>query len=517
VYNCEVQDNPSKPFTPTVCGLVLPAPTSQGTRRARAASFSAWVAAPLEASDEKVARTQDTLESEPVHGPFPQRTLPEHGESSVEKTVRFLESPSQRPCELGQCRLSEDDAIQGNNTLDPDEEDADSQQDFGEVRDFADSIDFDNSQLISFEMLTPPSGLRGGNVEICTLRPVRTVQIREESPLSIKHQQRISQSTSCQVTNLTAAPWSPQPSDSFSSSDKSWSMVLPKTAFKTGTGHTSGTSRETGSPQPPPSSPINADSSGPQSSVISRRTVANRHARLIDGAIFTGKHRGPTDPSHRQGDNLYDGEAKGLVVRAAVRQKDSSRHSLIQGVRGIFRKDQQSQQQQRHVSDHKKGHRRTSSLLHNALDRGCDMLSPRPTIANTSPDSAITPHVYTHSWGLDGTFDEVTVLPRSNLNLNKTLPASPGMSGARKASSSRTATPSPKNPGGTPIRPSTSSSVSSGISIASNKQDFRNLTRGLIIEDMSAHRPDLSPVREAEILSPRKYDPRESMPTSVYS
>lgn len=517
VYNCETQDDPSKPFTPTVRGLILPPPTSQSTRQARAASFSACIAASLEASDEHQARARNTLDREPKgHGPHPLHTFLNEGETSVGSTVRFLDSHSQQTPERIRCRLSQGRTPQGNCATDSDEEDADSQQDFEEVQNFADSIDFDNSQLISFEMLTPLSGLRGGDMEICTLRPVRTMQTREESPLSIKHQQRISQSTSCQVSNLTTAACSPLTRDPFSSPDRSWSMILPKTVFKAEAAAGVGDATQTSLPLPLTA----AEPSGATSPVTSRRTVANRHARLIDGAIFTVKHHSFVDPVTRHGDSFDDGRARRSVLRAswsAVRQKESFRHNLIQGVRGVFRKDQQPQRQQQHITDQKKGHRRTSSLLQNALDRGCDMLSPRRKVANTGPDPAITPHVRAQSWGLDGTFDEERGLPRSCLSLNKALPASPSIPGIRKPSPSRTATLSSDQSQGTPIRPSTASSLSSGTSTASSKRDFRSLARGLISEDMGARRPDLSPVREAETLSPRKYDPRESIPSSIYS
>lgn len=514
--NCKKQDDPQRPFIPSVRGLILPPPTSHSTRRARAASFSAWTAAPLEASDERLVRARDTIDSEHKrHGPHPQLTQPDDGKSSVNKTVRFRDFSRQRRPECVRSLSNKDDAPQGSLTTDSDKEDADSQQDFEEIRNFADSIDFDNSQLISFEMLTPPSGLRGGKIEIRTLRPVRTVQNREDSPLSIKHQQRISQSTSCQVSNLPTAAGPPLPCDPFSSPDRSWSMILPRTIFEPEPAVDAGAAGETRSPQPP----LDTRQGGITSPVTSRRTVANRHARLIDGAIFTVKHRGLIDPSSHQGDSPCDSDGKRSVVRAswsAVRQKDP-RHSLIQGVRGIFRKDQQTQPQQQNIADHKKGHRRTSSLLHNALDRGCDMLSPRPTVANTTADSALSPQVRNQSWGLDGTFDEEPGSPRSTVNLDKALPASPGMPAIRNASSSCTTTPLFEHSDGTPVRPSTASSVSSGISAASSKRDFRSLTRGLINEDMNARRQDLSPVREIETLSSKKYDPRESVPSSFYS
>jgi hypothetical protein len=84
---------------------------------------------------------------------------------------------------------------------DSDREEIDSQQDFDEVTRFADSIDFDNSGLISFEMLAPHLGLRGGEMEVRTFRTVRTTP-GDDSPLTVKHKTRISQRSSCQVSNL---------------------------------------------------------------------------------------------------------------------------------------------------------------------------------------------------------------------------------------------------------------------------------------------------------------------------
>jgi hypothetical protein len=246
----------------------------------------------------------------------------------------------------------------------------------------------------------------------------------------------------------------------------------------------------------------------------SRRTFTNRHARLIDGAIFTAKHRGLIDPIGR-GDKKHHGDAKRSVARSswsAARQKESLRHSLIHGVRSIFRKDQQSQQQHQPSSD-RNNHKRDSSLLHNAFDPHSDMISPQATLATSPSYHLSTSHTYNHFWGLDGACDEESGLPRPSLNLNKPLPVSPGNLGTR-TSSSRTGTPLSERFHETPIRPSTASSVSSNLSTASSKRDFRGLTRALINEEMGPRRPDLSPVREAETLFPIKYDPRTS---SVYS
>ena len=244
----------------------------------------------------------------------------------------------------------------------------------------------------------------------------------------------------------------------------------------------------------------------------SRRTFTNRHARLIDGAIFTAKHRGLIDPICR-GDKKDHGDVKRSVARSswsAVRQKEPLRHSLIHGVRGIFRKDQQPQQQ---PSSDQNNHKRDSSLLYNGFDPHSDMISPKATLATSPSDHLSTSRTYNHSWGLDGACDEEPGLPRPSLNLNKPLPVSPGNLGTR-TSSSRTGTPLSERFQETPIRPSTASSVSSNLSTASSKRDFRGLTRALINEEMGARRPDLSPVREAEAMSPIKYDPRTS---SVYS
>lgn len=461
----------------------------------------------------------------------PQHALSNDGQSSLGRTVRVPESYNHF-VEHNQCRLSMNEAPRTNCATDLEKEEADSQQDFDEVRHFADSIDFDNSHLISFEMLTSSSVLRDGNGEVRTLRPVRTLQNRLESPLSVKHQKRISQSSSCQVSNLseraprqkqdvlTKAASTSSTHDPFSSPDTSWSMNLQKTVSDNETTIAVGGRKQTDVLQSNPTNNLHthSESSSPGTPLTTRRTVANRHARLIDGAIFTMKHRGLVDPAFHRGAKLWDGEAKRPVVRAswsAVRQKETSRHSLIQSVRGIFCKDQQLRQQ--HLEDQNKGNRRTHSLSHNALDRGCEMLSPESTVASITPGPSITPHARAHSWGLDGSFDEEPDLPRSSLNLNKALPASPGNIGIRNPSSSRTGATSFDQSQDTPVRPSTASSVSSGISTASSKRDFRALTRGLINEDMGARRSDLSPVREVETLSPTKYDPRESIQSSVYS
>ena len=237
----------------------------------------------------------------------------------------------------------------------------------------------------------------------------------------------------------------------------------------------------------------------------------NRDARLIDGAIFTARHRGLTNPVAPREDRTDNSEVKRSVVRAswsAVRQKEPLRH-----IRGIFRKDQQPQQQHT-LEDHNKKHKRHSSLAQDVSDSRCDMTFPKSIVAGTTSDLSSAPRVQNHPW-LDGTCDEEHDLSEPLLDLNKALPASPGSLGL--ISSSHTRTPSFDHSQDTPVRPSTASSVSSSLSTKSSKQAFRGLTRTLINEDMGARRPDLSPVREAETLPPSKYDPRKSMQSSVYS
>ena len=438
------------------------------------------------------------------------------------RTVQLFEPASQCSPENAQCKLSKDEALRGNYAIDSDEEDADSQQEFEEVQDFANSIDFDNSQLISFEMLTPSSGLRGGNRKIVTLRPVHTAQIREGSPLSIEHQQKVSQDTSYQNSHMStvASSSSSLLVDSFVTSNKPKTTRLPNTVSNSGTTVDAyNTNRAKLVQHPLVVIPADAELESPPTPSNSRTTLTNRHARLIDGAVITEKHCDFIDSASCHDDNLSDKEIKQSVVRAswsAVGQKkDSSRHSLIQNVRGIFRQDQKAQHQQ--IADQNKGQCSTSSLQRNASDHKHDMLSPIPAVVNTSPNLSTEPHSRAHSFGLDGSFDEEPRLPKSCLDLNKALPASPGSPAVWKSSSSRTGTLSGEQFLSTSIKPSTSSSVSSGISTASSKRDFRSLTRGLIDEEMGIRRPDLSPVREIENLQPTKYENRKSMHSSVYS
>ena len=256
------------------------------------------------------------------------------------------------------------------------------------------------------------------------------------------------------------------------------------------------------------------DSSPKMTPPTSRRTVNNCDARLIDGAIFTAGHWKLTSPCALREDTKDDEEPIRSLVRASwsaasVRQKKPLRH-----FRSIFRKDQQSQQQQT-LMKHDISHKRHSSRLHNASDRRCDMVSPNSVAVGTLSGTSSIPQAHNHFWGLDGVFDEEPGLSRPSLNLDKALPASPGNAGV--TSSSHTRTPSFEHSQDTPIRPSTASSVSSSISTKSSKQAFRGLARALVNEDMGARRPDLSPVREAETLPPSKYDPRKSMQSSVYS
>jgi hypothetical protein len=522
IYNSEQQDDPSNPFIPIVRGFVLPAPTPKDRRRDRAASFAAWVAAPLEAGDQAPDHSRNQPDAENLgHDTLLQATHPTTSESSLGRTVQLFEPAGQCSPENAQCRLSKDEALGGSYATDSDEEDADSQQEFEEVQDFANSIDFDNSQLISFEMLTPSSGLRGGNSKIVTLRPIHTAQVREGPPLSIEHQQKISQDTSCQDSHMStvASSSSSLVIDPFLSSNKPRATCLHNTVSNSGTTVDAYNTNRAQLVQHPLVIPADAELGSPPTPSISRTTLTNRHARLIDGAAITEKHCDFVDSASCHDDNLSAKEIRQSVVRAswsAVGQKkESSRHSLIQNVRGIFRQDQKAQHQ--YIADQNKGQGSTSSLLHNSSDHKHDMLSPIPTVVNTSPHLSTEPHSRAHSFGLDGSFDEEPRLPKSCLDLNKALPASPGSPVVWKSSSSRTGTLSGEQFLSTPIKPSTSSSVSSGVSTASSKRDFRSLTRGLIDEEMGIRRPDLSPVREAETLQPTKYENRKSMHSSVYS
>lgn len=137
----------------------------------------------------------------PTSGLSPSRHLLLNNCSEYLPAVRFGESATH----LDECShgcVGKDEITSTETVTGSDMEDTDSQQDFEEVRRFSNFIDFDGSQLISFEMLTPPSGLRGGDMEVRTLRPVKKMPNAEESPLTVKHRTRISQQSSCQVSNL---------------------------------------------------------------------------------------------------------------------------------------------------------------------------------------------------------------------------------------------------------------------------------------------------------------------------
>lgn len=190
VNDLERQDDPSKPFIPTVDGIVLPLPTSLAKRRARATSFTVWSAStPLEAISEPLDQADKSKTSSP-----------NGRRSSLRRTVRFHE-PSSPHHNHVQDNSNNNPGIVNSYLSDSDREEIDSQQDFDEIDCFANSINFDSSQLISFEMLTPPSGLKGGEMEVRTLLPVRRTP-GDESPLTVKHKTRIFQQSSCQVSNL---------------------------------------------------------------------------------------------------------------------------------------------------------------------------------------------------------------------------------------------------------------------------------------------------------------------------
>jgi hypothetical protein len=183
------QDDPSNPFTPRVCGFVLPAPTSRARRRAWAASFSACsTATPLKAITDSLGQ-EDRKEN----------SSPTGRRNSLWRTVRFHEPSNHRQKPIPGSSSNGNGMVRDCVSY-SDREEIDPQQDFDEVTRFADSIDFDNSGLISFEMLTP-LGLRGGEMEVRTFRPVRTIP-GDDSPLTVKHKTRISQRSSCQVSNL---------------------------------------------------------------------------------------------------------------------------------------------------------------------------------------------------------------------------------------------------------------------------------------------------------------------------
>jgi hypothetical protein len=165
-------------------------PTSRARRRTRAASFSAWSAAtPLEVITESLSQ-EDRKEN----------SSPAGCRNSLRRTVQFHE-PSNHHQKPAPESSSNGNRMIRDRASDSDREEIDSQQDFDEVTRFADSIDFDNSGLISFEMLTPHLGLRGGEMEVRTFRTVRTTP-GDDSPLTVKHKTRISQRSSCQVSNL---------------------------------------------------------------------------------------------------------------------------------------------------------------------------------------------------------------------------------------------------------------------------------------------------------------------------
>ena len=515
MYNSEQQDDPSNPFRPTVRGFILPEPTPQDRRRDRAASFSTWVAAPLEASDELPDHSRNPPDAErESHSTLLQATFSTISESSLGRIVQVPKPAGEWSPENARYRPGKDEVPGRGYVIDSDEEDTDSQQDFEEFQDSENSTDFDNSQLISFEILTPSSDLRGGDRKIVTLRPIRTARIRERSPLSIKHQQKTSQNTSCQDSDPSTVASSSLAIDPFSISSSPWTTCLSDTVFDGDTTADAGNANHAELVQHPPKLPASAEAES-RTPTTSR---TNRHARLIDGAVITEKHCDLIDTASYHGGDLSATELRQSGVRAswrAVGQNKSSRHSLFQNIRGVFRQDQKAQHQ--HTVDQNKGQHPTSSLPHNAPYPGYDMPSPTPTVVNKSPDLSTEHHKGAHSFGLDGSFDEEPRLHKSCLNLNKALPASPGSQAVWKSSSSQTGTSSSDRLLSTPIKPSTSSSISSGISTASSKRDFRTLTRGLIDEDMSVRRPDLSPVREAETLQPTKFDNRKSMHSSIYS
>lgn len=160
------------------------------------------------------------------------------------------------------------------------------------------------------------------------------------------------------------------------------------------------------------------------------------------------------------------------------------------------------------------------SLVHSDQhNKQCSPSQPSslPDIPSTITMRAISenhsgPNRPSNNFGFDGVSDRVDVSatrsspPKSPVNLYKALPEAPGASPARAPLSGRTDTSSFVHSQDTTNRPSTASSVYSGLSHTSSKTKFKVMTRSLV--DPEAERAPASPVYQPDMhLHPSKYDP----------
>jgi len=222
------------------------------------------------------------------------------------------------------------------------------------------------------------------------------------------------------------------------------------------------------------------------------RRVARRHARLIDGIMFTVKHRRgrSSTMTERPSEMAGAGDSDRRFLPRLSWQKDQTlRRSWIHGVRSIFRPDNQSKQ----IEDIRHAHSRESSSRYTTTMSAYNDQSASHGAASVSRQRH-------PRFGLDGAFDDRSPTSTSSSTFNKPLPMSPD--DIVRSLSSRTDTPSLSHA----TRPSTASTTSSGVTQASHQHDFRSIAQELLA------RHELSPVREMS----NNNDSRDCEPAKIF-
>ena len=516
------QDNALDPFVPKVGNFILKHPTSKALRRIKADNF-------LRKLDFEQG---ERLLTTPPRSPKAQTCLElakreDHPKEDDDRNVLLTSATYSHQ----RCRLTlplhrqgtEQNPHQSNqfvreSVVDSVTASLDSQQDFAEVTASMLQTDFDPSILLSFEIHEPWSSfrncnacLRGGHAPICTLQPIRS-----GSAPSVGDVGRTEEEEHSVHQTWTERPVENPGNDRSGNEENLNYTIQDQTDLERSARYSEGreatstpcgpelVSKETSNEHYHSNANCVTPAETPEPE---RRRTANRHARLIDGAIFPFKSRKST--AARSGeDALSPDTGKRSLFRLSwtpTRQSSETRRSWLQGIRTLFGTSQNKQQKT--LSKH-----RHKSSIGNTTDAQLSMSKSHKRVTSSTANIAhLGP---SHSLGLclDGACDE---LPSPSTSyLNKPLPLNPDeiarsmSSGTRSTSIDRSHTLS--------YQPHSASTTSTKISQASSKRDFQAIAKDLSMTGgMLVHQPDLSPVHEAR-LNPSKYDPLKS-PRPPYS
>ena len=396
----------------------------------------------------------------------------------------------------------------------------DSQQDFAEVTTSMLQTDFDPSWLLSFEMLEPPSSsqkrnsLRGGHAPIYTLQPIRSASPAASARVVAGRNEENS-ADSEYTTGWMESLYRDQHNHSQEKENElRGSSGLQGPDIRTG--------RDSAAPPPCTPQLISKETSnehyhGNASCVTpsetpepQRRRTANRHARLIDGAIFPFKGR--KSSAARASVDIQPApspdEGRRSLFRLSwtpTRQNSGTRRSWLQGVRSLFRASQNKQ------STIASKHRHTSSIG-DCTDAHLSMSRSHKRHTSSTASIAHTSQPRPSGLALDGACDE---LPSpSSSYLNKPLPLNPDEFAKSLSSATQSTSTGRANTLSNP--PHSASTTSTKLSQTSSKREFQALAKSLSErKEIMMYHPDLSPVHEAR-LNPSKYDPLKS-PKPPYS